>query len=295
RRTEGSRAGARFQQADRARRQHLLPGQAVQHRRLVHPEGGRFDDRDDRRRIRRDDARRRPPDRRKPFYQGGTLIAPITPCTAASHVPAIGAAFDTGRTQEEYWKPVVDGYEWVKGFQEREEPDVVILCYNDHASAMMLDVVPTFALGMAEEFEPADEGWGARPVPTVMGDPVLAAHLAEQLVIDNFDLTLMNHMDVDHGLTVPLSLMFGKVDQWPVRVIPLAINVTQFPTPSAERCWQLGEAIGDAVRSYPADLNVQIWGTGGMSHQLQGPRAGLINPEFDNAFLDKLIDRTDDL
>src|SRR5690606_11407175 len=264
-------------------------------RRLVHAEGRRFDDRNDRRRIRGDDARRRPPDRRKPFYQGGQLMARITAGIATSHVPAIGAAFDQGRTQEEYWKPVFDGYEWVKGFQEREEPDVVILCYNDHASAMMLDVVPTFALGMAEEFEPADEGWGARPVPTVMGDPVLAAHLAEQLVIDNFDLTLMNHMDVDHGLTVPLSLMFGKVEQWPVRVIPIAVNVTQFPTPSAERCWQLGEAIRDAVLAYPADLNVQIWGTGGMSHQLQGERAGLINPEFDNAFLDKLIDRTDDL
>ena len=222
-------------------------------------------------------------------------MARITAGIATSHVPAIGAAFDHGRTQEEYWKPVFDGYEWVKGFEEQEEPDVVILCYNDHASAMMLDVVPTFALGMAEEFEPADEGWGARPVPTVMGDPVLAAHLAEQLVIDNFDLTLMNHMDVDHGLTVPLSLMFGKVEQWPVRVIPIAVNVTQFPTPSAERCWQLGEAIRDAVLAYPADLNVQIWGTGGMSHQLQGERAGLINPEFANAFLDKLIDRTDDL
>ncbi len=222
-------------------------------------------------------------------------MARITAGIATSHVPAIGAAFDHGRTQEEYWKPVFDGYEWVKSFEEREEPDVIILCYNDHASAMMLDVVPTFALGMAEEFEPADEGWGARPVPTVMGDPVLAAHLAEQLVIDNFDLTLMNHMDVDHGLTVPLSLMFGKVEQWPVRVIPLAVNVTQFPTPSAERCWQLGEAIRDAVLAYPPDLNVQVWGTGGMSHQLQGERAGLINPEFDNAFLDKLIDRTDEL
>ena len=215
-------------------------------------------------------------------------MARITAGIATSHVPAIGAAFDQGRTQDEYWQPVFAGYEWVKRFQEGDDPDVVILCYNDHASALMLDVVPTFALGMAEEFEPADEGWGARPVPTVMGDPVLAAHLAEQLVIDDFDLTLMNHMDVDHGLTVPLSLVFGKQEAWPVRVIPLAVNVTQFPTPSAERCWQLGRAIGDAVRSYPAGLNVQIWGTGGMSHQLQGERAGLINPEFDNAFLDKL-------
>lgn len=222
-------------------------------------------------------------------------MARITAGIATSHVPAIGAAFDQGRDQDEYWKPVFDGYEWVKGFQEREAPDVVILCYNDHASALMLDVVPTFALGCAEDFEPADEGWGKRPVPLVMGDPVFAAHLAEQLVIDEFDMTLMNHMDVDHGLTVPLSLMFGKQEEWPVRVIPLAVNVTQFPTPSAERCWQLGAAIRYAVESYPADLNVQVWGTGGMSHQLQGERAGLINPEFDNAFLDKLVSETDDL
>lgn len=222
-------------------------------------------------------------------------MARITAGIGTSHVPAIGAAVDLGRTQDEYWKPVFDGYEWVKAFQQKEDPDVVILCYNDHASALMLDVVPTFALGCAEEFVPADEGWGARPVPLVMGDPLLAGHLAEQLVIDEFDLTLMNHMDVDHGLTVPLSLMFGQVEQWPVRVIPLAVNVTQFPTPSAERCWQLGAAIADAVQSYPAGLNVQIWGTGGMSHQLQGPRAGLINPEFDNAFLDKLSSKTDEL
>ena len=100
-----------------------------------------------------------------------------------------------------------DAYDWVKQFEEDEDPDVVILCYNDHASAMMLDVVPTFALGMAEEFDVADEGWGRRPVPMVMGDPVHAAHLAEQLVIDEFDLTLMNTLDVDHGLTVPLSLI----------------------------------------------------------------------------------------
>jgi len=222
-------------------------------------------------------------------------MARITAGIATSHVPAIGAAFDQGRDGDEYWRPVFAGYDWVKEWVKDNTPDVVILCYNDHASAMMLDIVPTFALGFAEEFEPADEGWGARPVPTVIGHPDLAAHLAEQLVIDEFDLTIMNQMDVDHGLTVPLSLVFGKAEEWPCKVIPLAVNVTQFPTPSGERCWQLGAAIGDAVAAYPEDLNVQIWGTGGMSHQLQGPRAGLINPEFDNAFLDKLLDETDDL
>ena len=215
-------------------------------------------------------------------------MARITAGIATSHVPAIGAAIDLGKTGDEYWAPVFAGYAWVREWIKDNTPDVVILCYNDHASAMMLDIVPTFALGFAEEYEPADEGWGARPVPTVIGDPDLAGHLAEQLVIDDFDLTIMNAMDVDHGLTVPLSLVFGQVEEWPCRVIPLAVNVTQFPTPSADRCWQLGAAIRDAVEAYPQDLEVQVWGTGGMSHQLQGERAGLINPVFDNAFLDQL-------
>jgi len=188
-------------------------------------------------------------------------MARITAGIATSHVPAIGAAIDLGRTGDDYWAPVFAGYEWVREWIRDNTPDVVILCYNDHASAMMLDIVPTFALGFAEEFEPADEGWGKRPVPTVIGDPDLAGHLAEQLVIDEFDLTIMNEMDVDHGLTVPLSLVFGQPQEWPCKVIPLAVNVTQFPTPSAERCWKLGEAIRDAVEAYPEDLAVQIWGT----------------------------------
>ena len=222
-------------------------------------------------------------------------MATITAGIATSHIPAIGAAFDLGKTEEDYWKPVFEGYEWVKQWVKEEKPDVVILCYNDHASSMMLDIVPTFAIGFAEEFQPADEGWGARQVLVVEGFPELAGHIAEQLIIDEFDITIMNDIDVDHGLTVPLSLVFGQVEAWPVKVIPVAVNVTQFPTPSGNPCFLLGEAIAHAIESFPQDLNVQVWGTGGMSHQLQGLRAGLINPEFDNAFLDRLADYPSEL
>jgi protocatechuate 4,5-dioxygenase beta chain len=208
---------------------------------------------------------------------------------ATSHVPAIGAAFDLGKTGEPYWKAVFDGYEESKRWLAAEKPDVVILVYNDHASAFSLELIPTFALGCAEQFRPADEGWGPRPVPVVQGHPELAWHLAERLILDEFDMTIVNKMDVDHGLTVPLSLMFGKVDAWPCRIIPLAVNVVQYPPPTGHRCWRLGQAIRRAVEAFPEDLNVQVWGTGGMSHQLQGPRAGLINAEFDNAFMDRLI------
>jgi protocatechuate 4,5-dioxygenase beta chain len=167
---------------------------------------------------------------------------------------------------------------------------VVFLVYNDHASAFDLDLVPTFAIGTAAEFQPADEGWGPRPVPKVMGHPELASHIAQSVIQDDFDLTLVGRMEVDHGLTVPLSLMSGQPEAWPCLVIPFAVNVVLYPVPSGRRCYALGQAIRRAIESYDQDLDVQIWGTGGMSHQLQGPRAGLINAEWDNRFLDRLIE-----
>jgi protocatechuate 4,5-dioxygenase, beta chain len=215
-------------------------------------------------------------------------VARIVAGVATSHVPAVGAAIDNKRTHEPYWAPVFQGYEPSKKWIAEVKPDVVILVYNDHASAFSLELIPTFALGCAAEFPPADEGWGPRPVPTVQGHPELAWHLAQALILDEFDMTIVNAMTVDHGLTVPMSLMFGEPAEWPVRVIPLAVNVVQYPPPTGNRCYNLGKAIRRAVESFNQDLNVVIFGTGGMSHQLQGPRAGLINAEFDTRFLDNL-------
>lgn len=212
-------------------------------------------------------------------------MARITAGVASSHIPAVGAAIDLDRTAEPYWAPVFAGYDWVRRWEQAERPDVVILVYNDHASAFDMNIIPTFAIGCAETFSPADEGWGPRPVPIVEGHPDLAWHIAQSCILDEFDLTIINRMDVDHGLTVPLSLMFGRVPAWPCRVIPIAVNVVTYPPPTGNRCWLLGEAIARAVENYEEDLNVQVWGTGGMSHQLQGPRAGLINQPWDNRFL----------
>jgi protocatechuate 4,5-dioxygenase beta chain len=191
-------------------------------------------------------------------------------------VPAIGAAIDNGRTEEPYWKRVFSGFEKSQAWMRQIKPDVAIIVYNDHASAFSVEMIPTFALGCAAEFPPADEGWGPRPVPTVQGYPALASHIAQSVILDEFDLTICNKMEVDHGMTVPMNLLFGKVDKnahWPCPVIPLAVN---------------GKAIRKAVESYPEDLRVVIFGTGGLSHQISGPRAGLINSKWDKAFLDNL-------
>jgi protocatechuate 4,5-dioxygenase beta chain len=216
-------------------------------------------------------------------------MARITASVYTSHVPAIGAAMDLGKTAEPYWRKVFSGYEFSRQWMKENTPDVVFLVFNDHATAFSLDMIPTFAIGCAENFKVADEGWGPRPVPDVQGAPELASHIAQSVIQQDFDLTLVNKMDVDHGLTVPLSLMCGDTRQWPFKVVPFAVNVVQYPVPSGMRCFRLGQAIRRAIESYDEDLNVQIWGTGGMSHQLQGPRAGLINKEWDNRFLDRLI------
>ena len=187
-------------------------------------------------------------------------MAKISAGVATSHVPAVGVAVDLGKTGDDYWAPVFAGYEFSKQWIANEKPDVVFLVYNDHASAFGLDLVPTFAIGCGESFKPADEGWGARPVPDVEGHPDLAWHIMQSVIQDDFDLTVINEMDVDHGLTVPLSLMFGQPETWPCKIIPFAVNVVVYPPPSGQRCYRLGQAIRKAVESFDEDLNVQIWG-----------------------------------
>jgi protocatechuate 4,5-dioxygenase beta chain len=216
-------------------------------------------------------------------------MARVTAGVATSHVPAIGAALDLGKVAEPYWQPVFAGYEFSKRWIADEKPDVIFLVYNDHATAFGLDNIPTFAIGCGEQFDIADEGWGARPVPAVRGAPDLAWHIRQSVIQDDFDLTTVTEMKVDHGLTVPLSLMFGQPAAWPCRVIPFAVNVIVYPPPSGQRCFMLGKAIRRAIDRFDQDLKVQVWGTGGMSHQLQGPRAGLINPSFDRQFLDDIV------
>jgi protocatechuate 4,5-dioxygenase beta chain len=215
-------------------------------------------------------------------------MARIVAGIATSHVPAIGAAMDRGTADTPYWEPLFRGYAPAREWLAKLKPDAAIVVYNDHASAFSLQLIPTFTIGVAAEFPIADEGFGPRPVPAVRGFPDLAWHLAESLILDEFDMTIANEMPVDHGLTVPLSITCGQPEAWPFPVIPLCVNVVQYPPPTGMRCFKLGRAIRRIVGQFPGDARVLVYGTGGMSHQLQGERAGLINRRFDTDFLDRL-------
>ncbi|MCC2634991.1 MAG: protocatechuate 4,5-dioxygenase subunit beta [Ramlibacter sp.] len=212
-----------------------------------------------------------------------TILGGLT----TSHVPAIGGAIARKQQGEPYWKPFFDGFLPVHKWLEEVKPDVAVVFYNDHGLNFFLDKMPTFAVGAAPEYRNADEGWGIPTLPPFAGEPGLSWHIIEHLVEREFDVTTCQEMLVDHAFTLPLKLFWP--DAIPVTTVPICINTVQFPLPSARRCYALGQAVGQAIQSWDSDKRVVVIGTGGLSHQLDGERAGFINKPFDLKFMDSLV------
>lgn len=213
-------------------------------------------------------------------------MAKIIGGIGTSHVPSIGVALDKGLADTPDWKPFFDGYIPGKEWMKAARPDIAVVIFNDHGNTFFLDRVPTFAVGVAESYNPVDEGWGARSVPVFEGAADLSWHLVDRMVEKHFDPLVCREIEVDHGLQVPMELFFGRPERWPVKVVPIWVNTIQYPIPTPQRCWELGAVLRDAIESFPGDERVVIMGTGGLSHQLQGSRAGFINREADEAWLD---------
>jgi len=216
-------------------------------------------------------------------------MAKIIGGLTSSHIPAVGNAISQGLTQEPYWKRFFEGYAPVKHWLEEKKPDVIIVVYNDHGLNFFLDKSPTFAIGCADEYQNADEGWGLKPTAPFTGDAEFSWHLAESLIVQEFDMCTCQEMLVDHGFVNPVRVLYGDHEKWPVKTIPLVVNTVQHPLPSAERCFKLGRALKTAIETYEEDLNVVIVGTGGLSHQLQGERAGIIDVDYDLACMESII------
>jgi protocatechuate 4,5-dioxygenase beta chain len=216
-------------------------------------------------------------------------MATIIGGIGTTHVPAIGGAIAKGLQTDPYWKPFFDSFPPIHRWLAQARPDVVVVFYNDHGLNFFLDKMPTFAVGAAKEYSHADEGWGLPVQKPFPGDTGLSWHVIERLVEEEFDITTCQEMLVDHAFTVPLALLWPGVDNRPVRTVPIAINTVQHPLPSAARCFKLGQAVGRALETYGTNERILVLGTGGLSHQLDGTRAGFINKEFDNMCLDKIV------
>jgi gallate dioxygenase len=215
-------------------------------------------------------------------------MATIVGGIATSHTPTIGFALDANKQLDPVWAPIFAGYEPVRQWLADKQPDVLFYIYNDHVTSFFFDHYSQFALGVGERYWPADEGGGPRKLPPIEGHPGLARHVATGLVADEFDLAYFQAKGLDHGCFSPLSLLWPHERDWPGAIVPLQVGVLQFPIPSARRCFKLGRALRKAIESYPEDLKVAIVGTGGLSHQIHGERAGFNNTAWDLEFLDLL-------
>jgi protocatechuate 4,5-dioxygenase, beta chain len=220
-------------------------------------------------------------------------MATIVGGIGTTHVPSIGKAIAEGKQDDPYWKPFFRGFDYVHYWLARTKPDIAVVFYNDHGLNFFLDKLPTFAIGAGAEYRSADEGWGIPVSRPIGGDPDLSWHLINSLIADEFDVTMCQEMLIDHAVTIPLALMWpgaaSSRKPWPVKIVPIEINTVQHPLPSLGRCLKLGRSIGKALESYRQELRVVIVGTGGLSHQLDGARAGFVNKDFDALCLDKII------
>jgi protocatechuate 4,5-dioxygenase beta chain len=216
-------------------------------------------------------------------------MAQLVGALTSSHIPSIGNAISNGQQGEAYWKPFFDGYKPVLEWLEKVKPDVAVVVYNDHGLNFFLNNLPTFAVGAANEYITKDEGWGLPVFPPYKGHPELSWHIIESLIDQEFDIAMCQEMAMDHAFINPMRLFWPGQNPPPVRTVPVAVNTVQFPLPRPSRCFALGKALGNAIASWPADEKVVIIGTGGMSHQLDGERAGFINRKFDEMCMEALV------
>jgi gallate dioxygenase len=213
-------------------------------------------------------------------------MARIIGGVATSHSPTLGFALDHEKQHDPVWQPIFAAYEPVRRWLHHQQPDVLLIIYNDHGTSFFFDHYSMFTLGIGESYAVADEGGGARPLPALKGHSALAQHIGTALVAEEFDLSFFQDRPLDHGCFSPLSLLWPHQPDWPGRVVPLQVGAVQFPLPSARRCYKLGQALRRALESYEEDLRVVVVGTGGLSHQVHGERAGFNNTEWDAQFLE---------
>jgi len=215
-------------------------------------------------------------------------MARIVGMIATSHTPTIGFAFDGKKQDDPVWKPIFEAYEPIKNWLDEKKPDVLFIVYNDHVTSFFFDHYSAFALGIGESYPVADEGGGPRNLPPIKGHGKLARHIGASLMANEFDMSFFQDKSLDHGCFSPMSILMSAEPDWPMPIVPLQMGVLQFPVPSAARCWKLGQALRDAIESYPEDIKVALVATGGLSHQVQGERCGFNNPAWDDRFMDLL-------
>ena len=192
------------------------------------------------------------------------------------------------------------------------KPDVAIIFGNDQNELFRKDaMVPAYTIFNGDTMwnEPASEEqaamhppgihaaeWGHKPPQhtNYPGHPDLANLMLRHLTQQGFDINRASELPQhDNHWHSGIGHAFGFIYRQIMRDdvipnVPIIAN-TFFPPnqPTAKRMFQLGQAIGEAVRSWESNARVAVFGSGGMSHFV-------IDEQLDQDVIKAIADRDAD-
>lgn len=171
-----------------------------------------------------------------------------------SHSPLLGINDPKPEVAEELEKAFTTAREAVNAY----DPDLIILFTPDHYNGVFYTLMPPYCIGYQAEGI-GDYGSQAGPlnVPEDTAD-ALAQHLLES----GIDVAVSRKMEVDHGATQPLELMFGDIAAKPT--IPVFVNGVARPFAPMERIRKMGQAVGEFIKD--RDERILLIASGGLSH-----------------------------
>jgi 2,3-dihydroxyphenylpropionate 1,2-dioxygenase len=164
---------------------------------------------------------------------------------------------------------------------EKSRPDALIVIAAEHFANFFMNNMPSYAIGMADEYEGPieDPDWLRIPRRSVPGAPDLSRRIIGK-VMSNVDVAYAEEWKFDHGIMVPLNFLTPRFD---FPIIPANINCQGPPLTPLHRAYEFGRAIRAACDDVPE--RIALVGTGGISHWPATPNSGKINVEWDREFL----------
>lgn len=175
------------------------------------------------------------------------------------------------------------------------DPDIVLLIGDDHKEVYQDDNMPALAVYWGETLPYRPKGmmkW--KYDPSIMPDfwywqderdyPVasgFARRLIGDLMARDFDPAHSKYYPEGQGMTHSFGYVYRRImERKTYPVLPVSVN-TYYPPNQMHpgRCYRLGEALRDAIESWPEDLRVAVMATGGLSHFV-------VDEKFDRDFID---------
>ena len=223
-------------------------------------------------------------------------------CSHAGLIISHEAKADPGQRDRIY-----EAFDVVRREIEGLAPDAIYILATDHGRIYPLTMLPPFVIGVsASAHGIGDAGLPEMDVPLHQG---FARSILQGAFDRGVDLVYSEEMRIDHSFVCPLTFITPGFD---VPIVPMVQNCSRPPLPALPRSHEVGQKVGEAIRSGP-DGRIVVIGTGGLSHWVgsearqaflrrpPGDRygheqefpveigeRGRINDEFDRLFIDAL-------